>query len=157
MNTPSSGCKVDYNDGYDRKHERDSAGNDYYKGNMAELDEMLLEAANRTVRNQHFQSPSGSDSKDLTSDFDESDHYEGEEDRKRLAKMPELKREMMLVARVDTRNGKDFKNSIKKQKETSNQSRKGNPPPHSVNCSVRSSAERATAKDDALRVKKTLR
>lgn len=184
---------------------------------MADLDEMLLEAAGRTGRNQHSPPPSrrrrkgsysddGSDSRDDDSDDDRgyasrkpsgsqvplkkrldpaerddehsssreddeddddrydregdsdgdsvgSDLYKGEEDRQRLAKMTELDREMILADRATKKNDKDLKNSIKKQKEKSTQSRKDSPPPHTVNRAVRSSArsaDRAAAKDGAL-------
>lgn len=82
-----------------------------------------------------------------------SDLYKGEEDRKQLAKMSELDREMILADRATKRNDKDLKNTIKKQKEKSNQTRKDSPPPHTANRAVRSSArsaDRATAKDGAL-------
>ncbi|KVI08103.1 protein RTF1 homolog [Cynara cardunculus var. scolymus] len=194
---------------------------------MADLDEMLLEAAGRTGRNQHSPPPSrrrrkgsysddGSDSRDDDSDDDHgyasrkpsgsqvplkkrldpaerddehsssreddeddddtydregdsdddsvgSDLYKGEEDRQRLAKMSELDREMILAERATKKNDKDLKNSIKKQKEKSTQSRKDSPPPHTVNRAVRSSArstDRATAIDVALnelRARKRLR
>ncbi|KAI3798065.1 hypothetical protein L1987_33333 [Smallanthus sonchifolius] len=192
----------------------------FKSGYMADLDEMLLEAAGRTGRNQHSPPPSrrrrkgsysddGSDSRDDDSDDDRgyagrkpsasqiplkkrldpterddehsssrgddedddrydregdsdddsvgSDLYKGEEDRKRLSKMSELEREMILADRATKRNDKDLKNSIKKQKEKSNQSRKDSPPHHTVNRGVRSSArsadraaDRAAAKDGAL-------
>ncbi|KAL8201765.1 hypothetical protein R6Q57_010912 [Mikania cordata] len=187
---------------------------------MADLDEMLLEAAGRTGRNQHSPPPSrrrrkgsysddGSDSRDDDSDDDRgyagrkpsasqiplkkrldpterddehsssreddeeddddrydregesdddsvgSDLYKGEEDRKRLANMSELKREMILADRANKRNDKILKNNIKKQKEKTNQSRKDSPPSHTVNRAVRSSARSADraadrAKDGAL-------
>lgn len=190
---------------------------------MADLDEMLLEAAGRTGRNQHSTPPSrrqrkgsysddGSDSRDDDSDddrgyatrkpsgppvplkkrIDQSEHddehsssheddddrydregdsdddsvgsdlYKDEEDRQKLAKMSELDREMILADRANKKNDKDLKNSIKKQKEKSNQ-RKASPPPHTVNRAVRSSArsaDRAAAKDGALnelRARKRLR
>ncbi|KAD7477997.1 hypothetical protein E3N88_01133 [Mikania micrantha] len=192
-----------------------------YAGDMADLDEMLLEAAGRTGRNQHSPPPSrrrrkgsysddGSDSRDDDSDDDRgyagrkpsashiplkkrldpterddehsssreddeedddddrydreddsdddsvgSDLYKGEEDRKRLANMSELKREMILADRANKRNDKILKNNIKKQKEKTNQSRKDSPPSHTVNRAVRSSARSADraadrAKDGAL-------
>ncbi|KAI3748938.1 hypothetical protein L6452_12386 [Arctium lappa] len=77
--------------------------------------------------------------------------------------MSELEREMILAERATKKNDKDLKNSIKKQKEKSTQSRKDSPPPHTVNRAVRSSArsaDRAAAKDGALnelRARKRLR
>ncbi|KAK9062594.1 hypothetical protein SSX86_019782 [Deinandra increscens subsp. villosa] len=82
-----------------------------------------------------------------------SDLYKNDEDRERLARLSELDREMILADRATKRNDKDLKNSIKKQKEKSNQSRKDSPPRHTANRAVRSSArsaDRAAAKDGVL-------
>nr|GEW16586.1 protein RTF1 homolog [Tanacetum cinerariifolium] len=89
-----------------------------------------------------------------------SDLYKGDEDRKRLAKMSELDREMILADRSNKRNDKDLKNNIKKQKEKSNQSRKDSSPPHTANRTMRSSArsaDRAKQTLNELRAKKRLR
>lgn len=93
-----------------------------------------------------------------------SDLYKGEEDRRRLAKMSELDREMILADRSNKRNDKDLKNNIKKQKDKSNQSRKDTSPPHTANRTMRSSARSADraklAKDEKLnelRLRKRLR
>ncbi|KAJ0463475.1 putative Plus-3 domain, Plus3-like superfamily protein [Helianthus annuus] len=81
-----------------------------------------------------------------------SDLYKNEEDRKRLAKMSELEREMILADRATKRNDKDLKNTLKdkKQKEKSNQSRKDNPPPHTAKLRSSARLDRADKKDGAL-------
>ncbi|KAK3002946.1 hypothetical protein RJ639_019749 [Escallonia herrerae] len=82
-----------------------------------------------------------------------SDLYKGEEDRKKLAKMTELEREMILADRASKRADKKMQESMRNQKEKmSSQSRKDSPP-HTVSRGVRSSARsanRAAVKDDAL-------
>ncbi|XP_071705539.1 protein RTF1 homolog [Rutidosis leptorrhynchoides] len=104
----------------------------------------------------------GDDDREGDSDNDSvgSDLYKGDKDRKRLEKMSELDREMILSDRADKRTDKGLKNNIKKQKEKSIQStRKVNsPPPQSVvrssaRSAIRSSArsaDRASGKSDAL-------
>lgn len=99
----------------------------------------------------------GEDGYDREGDSDDdsvgSDLYKGEEDRQRLAQMTELDREMILAERASKINDKNLKDSIKKQKEKTTQTRKGGSPPHTMSRGMRSSArsaDRTTAKDDAL-------
>lgn len=184
---------------------------------MADLDDLLLEAAGRTGksgRNRNSVPPSrrrkpegsysdgGSDSRDDDSDDDgrgyasrkpsgsqvplkkrletsergdeagsqeEGDYDEGgssdesdigddlykdEDDKKKLAQMSELEREMILADRADKKGDKHLTEKIrsKRDSERATRSRKATPPlPSSrgVRSSARS-ADRAAAKDDAL-------
>ncbi|GLT75100.1 hypothetical protein SLA2020_468500 [Shorea laevis] len=82
------------------------------------------------------------------------DLYKNEDDRQKLAQLTELEREMILSERADKRGDKKFTEKIrsKRDNEKNSRSRKETPPlPSSrgVRSSARS-ADRATAKDDAL-------
>lgn len=82
-----------------------------------------------------------------------SDLYKDEDDRRKLAQMTELEREMILSERSTKITDKKMQEKLRKQKEKMNQSRKDSRPHLSSRTSVRSSArsaDRATAKDDAL-------
>ncbi|KAK1375303.1 Plus3 domain-containing protein [Heracleum sosnowskyi] len=82
-----------------------------------------------------------------------SDLYKDEDDRRKLAQMTELEREMILTERSTKITDKKMQEKLRKQKEKMNQSRKDSRPHMSSRTSVRSSArsaDRATAKDDAL-------
>ncbi|GKV00900.1 hypothetical protein SLEP1_g13511 [Rubroshorea leprosula] len=82
------------------------------------------------------------------------DLYKNEDDRRKLAQMSELEREMILSERADKRGDKKFTEKIrsKRDNEKNSRSRKETPPLQSsrgVRSSARS-ADRAAAKDDAL-------
>nr|QCQ83086.1 RTF1-like protein [Ambrosia artemisiifolia] len=80
-----------------------------------------------------------------------SDLYKGEEDRRRLSKLTELQREMILAERATRRNDQNLKNTMQQKKEKSNQLRKDSPPPRAANLrSSERSANRAAKKDGAL-------
>ncbi|KAH7545965.1 protein RTF1 homolog [Ziziphus jujuba] len=185
---------------------------------MAELENLLLEAAGRTSsagRNRHSVQPSrrrhegsssdgGSDSRDDDSDDDRgyagrkpsgsqvplkkrldpaerdddqgseeegdddrgsdqegdsdesdvgSDLYKDEDDRRKLAEMTELDREMILLDRATKKEDRNLKEKLrpKWEKGKTTQSRKETPPlPSSRVRSSARSADRAAAKDDAL-------
>lgn len=185
---------------------------------MAELENLLLEAAGRTSsagRNRHSIPPrrrregsysdGGSDSRDDDSDDDRvyanrkpsgsqvplkkrldptemdddqgseeegddvrgsdrdgdsdesdvgSDLYKDEDDRRKLAEMTELQREMILLDRASKKEDKNLKEKLRPKwdnKGKATQSRKETPPlPSSRVRSSARSADRAAAKDDAL-------
>ncbi|KAK1411279.1 hypothetical protein QVD17_37826 [Tagetes erecta] len=153
--------KGSYSDDGSDSRDDDSDDDRGYAGRKPSSSQVPLKKRLDTTERDDEHSSSREDDEDDDVDFDRyssddgsygSDLYKGEEDKKRLSKMSELKREMILAERANRRNDKDFKNSIKKQKEKSNQSRKDSPPPHTVNRPVRSSraADRAAAKDGAL-------
>ncbi|OMO65136.1 Plus-3 [Corchorus olitorius] len=98
----------------------------------------------------------GSDrERDSSDDSDVGDDlYKNEDDRRQLAQMSELEREMILSERADKRGDKKFTEKIRSKRDNDrpNRSRKETPPlPSSrgVRSSARS-ADRAAAKDDAL-------
>lgn len=81
-----------------------------------------------------------------------SDLYKDEDDRRKLAQMTELEREMILSERSTKITDKKMQEKLRKQKEKMTQSRKDSPPRISsrgVRSSARS-ADRTAAKDDAL-------
>ncbi|PON96093.1 RNA polymerase-associated protein Rtf [Trema orientale] len=95
---------------------------------------------------------------DREGDSDESDVgsdlYKDEDDRRKLAEMTELQREMILLDRASKKEDKNLKEKLRPKwdnKGKSQQSRKSTPPLQSsrVRSSARS-ADRAAAKDDAL-------
>ncbi|WOG85185.1 hypothetical protein DCAR_0104373 [Daucus carota subsp. sativus] len=82
-----------------------------------------------------------------------SDLYKDEDDRKKLAEMTELEREMILTERSTKKTDRKMQEKLRMQKEKMNQSRKISPPHVSSRTGVRSSAryaDRAAAKGDAL-------
>ncbi|MBA0627763.1 hypothetical protein Gotri_003329 [Gossypium trilobum] len=82
------------------------------------------------------------------------DLYKNEEDRRQLAQLTELEREMILSERADKRGDKKFTEKIRSKRENDRPSRsQRETPPLPSSRGVRSSArsaDRAAAKDDAL-------
>ncbi|KAL1834205.1 hypothetical protein ACET3Z_003856 [Daucus carota] len=82
-----------------------------------------------------------------------SDLYKDEDDKRKLAQMTELEREMILTERSTKITDRKMKEKLRMQKEKMNQSRESSPPHVSSRTGVRSSARyahRAAAKGDAL-------
>ncbi|KAL5575461.1 hypothetical protein UlMin_017160 [Ulmus minor] len=83
-----------------------------------------------------------------------SDLYKDEDDRRKLAEMTELQREMILLDRASKKEDKNLKEKLRPKwdnKGKASQSRKETPPlPSSRVRSSARSADRAAAKDDAL-------
>lgn len=81
------------------------------------------------------------------------DLYKNEDDRRKLAEMTELEREMILSDRASKKNDKNLRDKIRSKREggKTTQSRKETPPlpPSRMRLSARS-ADRSAAKDDAL-------
>ncbi|MBA0598967.1 protein RTF1 homolog [Gossypium raimondii] len=81
------------------------------------------------------------------------DLYKNEEDRRQLAQLTELEREMILSERADKRGDKKFTEKIRSKRENDRPSRSQRETPPLPSRGVRSSArsaDRAAAKDDAL-------
>lgn len=98
-------------------------------------------------RSSHEEGDGEDDYHERDSDDDSvgSDLYKDEDDRKKLAQMSELQREMILADRASTRSDREMHEKFAKK-------RKGSPP-HTQSRGVRSStrfADRTAAKDDAL-------
>lgn len=94
---------------------------------------------------------------DREGDSDESDVgsdlYKDEDDRRKLAEMTELQREMILLDRASKKEDKNLKEKLRPKwdnKGKAAQSRKETPLPSSRVRSSARSADRAAAKDDAL-------
>ncbi|KAK1368639.1 Plus3 domain-containing protein [Heracleum sosnowskyi] len=99
----------------------------------------------------------GDDGYDREVDSDDdsigSDLYKDEDDRRKLAQMTELEREMILTERSTKITDKKMQEKLRMQKEKMNQSRKSSPPHVSSRTGIRSSArsaDRAAAKGEAL-------
>ncbi|KAK1366140.1 RNA polymerase-associated protein RTF1 [Heracleum sosnowskyi] len=95
----------------------------------------------------------GDDGYDRAVDSDDdsigSDLYKDEDDRRKLAQMTELEREMILTERSTKITDKKMQEKLRMQKEKMNQSRKSSPPHVSSRTGIRSSArsaDRAAAK-----------
>ncbi|XP_076892696.1 protein RTF1 homolog [Bidens hawaiensis] len=156
--------KGSYSDDGSNSRDDDSEDDRAYAGRKPSASQVPLKKRLDPAEHDDEHSSSCDDEDDDDDDDDKYDHerdsdddsvgsdlYKGEEDRKRLAKMSELDREMELAARATKRDDKNLKDNIKKQKEKSNQSRKDSPP-HTgsrVRYSTRS-APAAAAKGDAL-------
>ncbi|KAM1353641.1 hypothetical protein PS1_033446 [Malus domestica] len=114
-----------------------------------------FEPTERGSDKEHDSSDDGSDHEGESSDESDigPDLYKNDADRKRLAAMSELEREMILTSRAEKKGGKDFMEKLRSKRGNaiSTQSRKEDPLPFSrgVRSSARA-ADKSATMDDAL-------
>ncbi|CAI9087511.1 OLC1v1021590C1 [Oldenlandia corymbosa var. corymbosa] len=138
-------------DGSDSKDDDSDDGRGYSTRKPSGSQVPLKKRLDPTERDDDRSSREEGDEEDGYNDRDSdddsvgSDLYKDEDDRKKLAQMSELQREMILAERATTRSDREMHEKLAKKRKVS--------PPHTNSRAVRSStrfAERVTAKDDAL-------